>query len=606
MPALADTTIRLLSQEPLAGRMPAAELFRLAEILDGAGFAYLEVSGGGVFDSSVRRGVETPWEHIRGLKVRTSTPLGLALRGRFLVGSQPVEADFVRRFVSSAAENGIDVFRLHDPLNDVSNLTEAGEAITAADRVFEAGLLYNPGPTGETEALVEQARKLPELGAARVLLHDSSGSLEPHRAHEVVTALREASSLPVGLYCQGATGNALAAALEAARAGADLISCAVYPVALALHRVSGEALASALAGAGLDTGVDVDALWRGSELVDEHIGDEPVTPLAPRIAVRAAEHKLPAGLVAALDTRLRAYAAGDRLDEVLEELRQIRSDAGWPPLAAPIGQILASQALVHVLSASRYATVVDELRALVEGRFGTPPGEVNPALRRALTLVSEESERQPELALSDLREEAAGLASSEEELLLLALFGDEAEALLTSVRARARGDESLVGGALDQSRAERVRELVRVVQETGVGEVTVEEAGTRVSVRRTVTEEGAEVPSPAPEPAAEPVAAEEAPPPPPPSDGFIRVEAPMVGTFYRASEPGAPPFVQEGDAVGPGDTLCILEAMKLMNHVKAEIEGIVRAVHVENGEPVEFGQLLFELEPMLPRPLDAV
>ena len=604
MPALADTTIRLLSQEPLAGRMPASELFRLAEILDGAGFAYLEVSGGGVFDSSVRRGVETPWEHIRGLKVRTSTPLGLALRGRFLVGSQPVEADFVRRFVSSAAENGIDVFRLHDPLNDVSNLTEAGEAITAADRVFEAGLLYSPGPTGETEALVEQARKLPELGAARVLLHDSSGSLEPHRAHEVVTALREASSLPVGLYCQGATGNALAAALEAARAGADLISCAVYPVALALHRVSGEALASALAGAGLDTGVDVDALWRGSELVDEHIGDEPVTPLAPRIAVRAAEHKLPAGLVAALDTRLRAYAAGDRLDEVLEELRQIRSDAGWPPLAAPIGQILASQALVHVLSASRYATVVDELRALVEGRFGTPPGEVNPALRRALTLVSEESERQPELALSDLREEAAGLASSEEELLLLALFGDEAEALLTSVRARARGDESLVGGALDQSRAERVRELVRVVQETGVGEVTVEEAGTRVSVRRTVTEEGAEVPSPAPEPAAEPVAAEEAPPPP--SDGFIRVEAPMVGTFYRASEPGAPPFVQEGDAVGPGDTLCILEAMKLMNHVKAEIEGIVRAVHVENGEPVEFGQLLFELEPMLPRPLDAV
>jgi oxaloacetate decarboxylase alpha subunit len=606
MPALADTTIRLLSQEPLAGRMPAAELFRLVEILDGAGFAYLEVSGGGVFDSSVRHGVETPWEHIRGLKARTKTPLGLALRGRFLVGSRPVGADFVRRFVSSAAENGIDVFRLHDPLNDVSNLTEAGEAITALDREFEAGLLYSPGPTGETEALVEQARKLPELGAARVLLHDSSGSLEPHRAHELVTALREASALPVGLYCQGATGNALAAALEAARAGADLISCAVYPVALALHRVSGEALASALAGVGLDTGVDVDALWRGSELVDEHIGDEPVTPLAPRIAVRAAEHKLPAGLVAALDTRLRAYAAGDRLDEVLEELTRIRSESGWPPLAAPIGQILASQALVHVLSASRYATVVDELRALVEGRFGTPPGEVDPALRRALSLVSEDSGTRAELALSELREEAAGLASSEEELLLLALFGEEAEALLHSVRARARGDESLAGGALDQSRAERVRELVRVVQETGVGEVTVEEAGTRVSVRRTITEEGAEARPPAPTAPVEPVGVEEEPLTPPSSDGFVRVEAPMVGTFYRAPEPGAPPFVQEGDAVGPGDTLCILEAMKLMNHVKAEIEGIVRAVHVENGEPVEFGQLLFELEPLLPRPLDAV
>jgi oxaloacetate decarboxylase (Na+ extruding) subunit alpha len=606
MPALVDTTIRLLSQEPLAGRMPSAELLHLAEILDGAGFAYLEVSGGGVFDSAVRRGVETPWERIRALKSRTNTQLALALRGRFLVGSRPVGADFVRRFVSSAADSGIDVFRLHDPLNDVSNLTEAGEAITAAEREFEAGLLYSPGPTGETEALVEQARKLPEMGAARVLLHDSSGSLEPHRAHELVTALRDESSLPVGLYCQGATGNALAAALEAARAGADLISCAVYPVALALHRVSGEALASVLAGARLGTGVDVDALWRASELVDEHLGDEPVTPLAPRIAVRAAQHKLPAGLVAALDTRLRAYAAGDRLDEVLEELTRIRSEAGWPPLAAPIGQILASQALVHVLSASRYATVVDELRALLEGRFGTPPGEVDPALRRAVSLISEHSEPQPDLALSELREEAAGLASSEEELLLLALFGEEAEALLTSVRARARGDESLAGGSLDQSRAERVRELVRVVQETGVGEITVEEAGTRVSVRRTVTEEGAEIPPTLPAAPVEPVATEEAPFEPPPSDGFVRIEAPMVGTFYRAPEPGAPPFVQEGDAVGPGDTLCILEAMKLMNHVKAEIEGVVRAVHVENGQPVEFGQLLFELEPMLPRPLDAV
>jgi oxaloacetate decarboxylase alpha subunit len=604
MPALVDTTIRLLSQEPLAGRVPSAELLRLAEILDGAGFAYLEVSGGGVFDSAVRRGVETPWERIRALKARTSTQLGLALRGRFLVGSRPVGADFVRRFVASAAESGIDVYRLHDPLNDVSNLAEAGEAITAAGREFEAGLLYSPGPAGETEALVEQARKLPGMGAARVLLHDSSGSLEPHRAHELVTALREASSLPVGLYCQGATGNALAAALEAARAGADLISCAVYPVALALHRVSGEALANALAGAGLATGVDVDSLWRASELVDEQIGDEPVTPLAPRIAVRAAEHKLPAGLVAALDTRLRAYAAGDRLDEVLDELRLIRSEAGWPPLAAPIGQILGSQALVHVLSASRYGTVVDEMRALLEGRFGTPPGEVDAALLRAVSLVSGDSEPQPELGLSELREEAAGLASSEEELLLLALFGEEAEALLTSVRARARGDEGLAAGTLEQPRAERVRELVRVVQETGVGEITVEEAGTRVSVRRTVTDEAPAGP-PEPAPAARPSALEE-PLAPPTSDGYVRVEAPMVGTFYRAPEPGAPPFVQEGDPVVPGDTLCILEAMKLMNHVKAEIEGIVRAVHVENGAPVEFGQLLFELEPLLPRPLDAV
>src|ERR687897_3674262 len=140
MPALADTTVRLLGQEPLAGRIPTAEQLRIAEILDGAGFAYLEVSGGGCFDSAVRRGVESPWERIRALKARLLKPLGMALRGRFLVGSRPVDNDFIRRFISSAAENGIDVFRLHDPLNDVSNLREAADAVARAGGGFEGGL----------------------------------------------------------------------------------------------------------------------------------------------------------------------------------------------------------------------------------------------------------------------------------------------------------------------------------------------------------------------------------------------------------------------------------------------------------------------------------
>src|SRR5438477_5629092 len=326
MPGLADTTVRLLGQEPLAGRLPTAEQLQIAEILDRAGFAYLEVSGGGVFDSAVRRGIESPWERIRALDARVRTPLAMALRGRFLVGSRPVDAEFIRRFIASAAENGIDVFRLHDPLNDVSNLREAADAVARAGGEFEAGLVYSPGRTGETDPLMAQASELPNLGAVRVLLHDPTGSLQPHRAHELVTALREETGLPVGIYCQGSGGNALAVALEAARAGAEFIATAVYPVALTLHRVSGESLAEALAGLGLDSRVDVQKLWEASDVIDEHIGDEPVTPLAPRIAVRAAEHDLPAGLVAALDANLRAQASGDRLDEVLAEVVQVRGE----------------------------------------------------------------------------------------------------------------------------------------------------------------------------------------------------------------------------------------------------------------------------------------
>src|SRR5206468_9044690 len=150
------------------------------------------------------------------------------------------------------------------------------------------------------------------------------------------------------------------------------------------------------------------------DIVDEHLGDEPVAPLAPRIAVRAAQHDVPAGLVAGLDGTLRAQGAGDRLEEVLEELDRIRAEAGWPPLAAPIGQVLASQAMLNVLSASRYLTIVDELRALVSGRFGTPPGPLDPAVQRAVALTHDpESQEDAAPKLSDVREQAEGLAASE-------------------------------------------------------------------------------------------------------------------------------------------------------------------------------------------------
>ena len=594
MPRLVDTTIRVLSQEPLAGRMPTAEILRLAGILDKAGFAYLEISGGGVFDNAVRRGVESPWERIRALKARTSTPLALALRGRFLVGSRPVGGDFARRFVASAAQSGIDVFRLHDPLNDVDNLREAAEAIVGSGKEFEAGLLYG---SGRHEALLEAAKKLPEMGAARLLLNDPAAVLQPHRAGELVHELRELTGLAVGLYAQGAGGNALAAAIEASRAGADVIAAAVYPVALTMHRVSAESVAQALAGVGLDTGIDLQQLWEASDVVDEHIGDEPVSPLPPRVAVRAAQHKLPVGLVAALDVQLRSQAAGDRLDEVIEEVGRVREEVGSPPLAAPIGQIVASQALLNVLTANRYSTMVDELRDLVSGRFGRTPGPVDAALARAVDNFG--SEPEPAIDLDALRAEAGGLASSEEELLLLALFGEEAEPLLRAIRERSGGDESLAASGVDQARQERIREVVRIVQETGVGEITIEEDGMRVSVRRTA------------EPAylqAAPAAAGEQEPEPvqPRDDALVRVESPMVGTFYRAPAPGAASFVEIGDPVAAGETLCILEAMKLMNEVKSEIEGIVRKIHVGNGDPVEFGQLLFELEPINGRPLDAI
>ncbi len=593
MPKLADTTIRVLSQEPLAGALPTAELLRLAEILDGAGYAYLEVSGGGAFDAAVRRGVESPWERIRAIRARTKTPLMLAVRGRFLVGSRPASDDFVRRFMASAAESGIDVFRLHDPLNDADNLRGAAEAVIAAGREFDAGLLYG---SSRHDALADAAKKLPEIGASRIVLDDPAGLLQPHRAAELVAELHRLSGLPVGLYTQGAGRNGLAVALESARAGVDLIGCAIYPVALATHRTSAESLTGALVGLGFDPQIDVEALWRASELVDEHIGDMPISPLLPRVSVRAARRKLPPGLVSIIDGRLRAHGHADRLDEVLDEVEKVRVEAGSPPLAAPLGQIVASQALLNVLEANRYAHIVDEVRDLVLGRFGRTPGPIDPALARAVELHAAAPAEEP-VDIEALRERAQGLASSEEELLLLALFGDEAMPLLQAIRGRTSIEEGLDEGEAAADRDEQIRSVVRIVEETGMGEITVEEDGVRISVRRAVEAVPAVVQ------AAEVGAEAAAPLPAAPDSGLITVQSPMVGTFYRASRPGALPFVEEGDPVSPGQTLCILEAMKLMNEVKAEMEAIVRRIHATDAQPVEYGQLLFELEPLNGRPV---
>ena len=319
-----------------------------------------------------------------------------------------------------------------------------------------------------------------------MIVNDQTDSLLPHITEELVERIREATGLPVGLFVQGAAGTGLLNAVVATRVGADLIATAVYPLALTLHRVSGESLVDTLEGLGRATGVDTARLWEAADIIDEQIGDAPVAPVAPRIAVRAAEYDLPAGLVAALDVHLRAHAAGDRLLDTLAEVVRIRSEAGWPPVASPMGQILGSQALLNILSASRYGTVLDEFRMLVEGAYGTTPVPIDAAVSRAVALVTGSGgglDDDPPSA-EDVREAAEGLAASEEDLVLLAMFGHEAEPLLQTIRRRHSRETSLLVGDVDATRAERIRELVRIVQESGVGEIEIEDDGMRVSVRR--------------------------------------------------------------------------------------------------------------------------
>ena len=585
MARLVDTTLRLLAQDPIAGRVPTSLQLEACELLDSAGFHVLEVTGGGCFYSAVNRGVESPWERIRNLKKRaTLTPLGMALRGRFLVGTQPVEQDLIRRFVDSAAESGIAVFRMHDPMNDPEDLVGPAEAVRETGARLHLGLVYDDHPDG-AQRLIDRAPALAELGADRLLLLDPAGALDPSRTGALITSLRDAAGIPVGLYPQGPGGTSLAVSIEAARAGADPISVATYSLAVSGHRTSSELLCQAVDGLGLESGINQGILWEVAELLDRALFADTTLPppLSAHVSLLAAIKGVPAGLVSGVERRLAAIDASDRLADVLDEIQRVREDLGSPPAASPLGDVFARQAIDHVLEGRRWHSIDGEMRALIRGEWGRPPAPVNPEVVALAEAGNGGASSIPVPAdLEGARAEAGELATSEEELCLVALFGEDTLPLLERLRGR---HNAITPGATNEE-DDRIRSLVEVLEETGLGELTVEENGTRITLRQQTQVQqvvAAPVAAAAPEAAAAPTG--------------TQITSPMVGTFYRCAAPGEPAFVEVGTTVAVGQVLCILEAMKLFNEFKAETAGTIKKILVENASAVEYGQPLFEIDP---------
>ncbi|MGI9116180.1 MAG: acetyl-CoA carboxylase biotin carboxyl carrier protein [Gaiellales bacterium] len=587
MARLVDTTLRILAQEPIAGRVPASLQFEACELLDSAGFHVLEVTGGGCFYSAMQRGTESPWERIRNLRRRaTHTPLGMALRGRFLVGTQPVEQDLIRRFVDSAAESGIAVFRMHDPMNDPDDLVGPVEAVRETGARLHLGLVYDEHPDGEARML-QRAPELAALGADRLLLLDPAGALDPSVTGALITKLRDAAGIPVGLYPQGPGGTSLAVAIEAARAGADPISVATYSLAVSGHRTSSELLCQAIDGLGLESGINQGVLWEVAEMLDRALFADTTLPppLSAHVSLLAALKGVPAGLVAGVERRLAAIDASDRLAEVLDEVQRVREDIGTPPAASPLGDVIARQAIDHVLEGRRWHAIDGEMRALILGEWGRPPAAIDPEVVALAESGNGTSSSTPVPAdIASARAEVGELATSEEELCLVALFGEDAVPLLE----RLRGRHQAIATGVTNEEEERIRGLVDLLEETGLGELEIEEGGTRISLRQQSQVQHVVAAAPV-APAAAPASA--------PAAGGQQITSPMVGTFYRSPGPGEPAFVDEGTTVQVGQVLCIHEAMKLFNELKAETAGTIRRILVEDATAVEFGQPLFEIDP---------
>ncbi len=612
-----DTTIRDGQQSLWATRMQIGEMLPILPKMDKVGYWAIEAWGGATFDSCLRFLDENPWERLRSIKANTpNTPLSMLSRGQNLVGYKHYSRDIVFHFIEAAHRNGIEVFRVFDALNDIRNVVDNAEAIKACGAHFEGAISYTVSPVHTLDSFLEYGQALKDLGADSIAIKDMAGMLTPYRTERMVKAFNAEIGLPVHIHCHYVGGMAPANIIKAAEAGASIADTAHAPLAFGNSHPAVEMIVAAFQESRYDTGRDLDLLFEISEYWEEmRKRGHYKRGVSSLTHMKVYSHQVPGGMMSNLMSQLEVQKAADRLPEVMAEIPKVRAEVGYPPLVTPLSQIVGTQAVFNVLTGKRWSVISKEMKDYICGFYGKAPGRMDPAIVAKVTDGQEILD--PNVApgtlvtttYEEVAEEIGDLAHSEEDVLMYALFPNEARTYLSKHRTSEKVDfmlEQESSGTKEDDYVDinQIRQLAELVQESGIGEIVVEEEGVRVAIR--MPGEHGDAPA-APTASAAPAAQAAAPAAAPAASAapaaderpatWYAVTAPMVGTFYEAPAPGEPPFVKVGDEVAAGETLCIVEAMKLMNEITAEEMGTVREVCLDDATPVEFGTVLFYIEP---------
>ncbi|MDY3981232.1 MAG: acetyl-CoA carboxylase biotin carboxyl carrier protein, partial [Paraeggerthella sp.] len=495
------------------------------------------------------------------------------------------------------------------------NIKDNADAIKECGGWFEGAISYTISPVHTLDSYLEYAQKLKDMGADSIAIKDMAGMLTPYRTERMVKAFNAEIGLPVHIHCHYVGGMAPANILKAAEAGAAIADTAHAPLAFGNSHPAVEMIAAALQESRYDTGLDLDLLFEIAEYWEEvRKRGHYKRGVSSLIHMQVYSHQVPGGMMSNLLSQLEVQNASDRLPEVMREIPKVRAEVGYPPLVTPMSQIVGTQAVFNVLTGKRWGVVSKEMKDYICGYYGKAPGRMDKDI--VAKVVGNSAMLPPDVApgslvtttFDEVAAEIGDLAKTEEDVLMYALFPNEARTFLSKHRTSEKVDflmeqESSQTKEDDYVDINQIRELVRVAEESGVGEIIVEEEGARIAVRMPSAMSAVAVqPQAVPQVAAAPAAPAAAPAEAPaensrPADWYA-VTAPMVGTFYTSPAPGEPPFVQVGDEVTANQTLCIVEAMKLMNEITAEEMGTVREICLEDASPVEFGTVLFYVEPV--------
>ncbi|MBU2874391.1 sodium-extruding oxaloacetate decarboxylase subunit alpha [Marinobacter salexigens] len=576
---ITDVILRDAHQSLLATRMRLDDMLPIAEKLDKVGFWSLESWGGATFDSCIRYLGEDPWERIRELKkVMPNTPQQMLLRGQNLLGYRHYADDVVERFVDRAAENGIDVFRIFDAMNDPRNLSTAIKAVKKTGKHAQGTISYTTSPVHTIEMWVELAKEVADMGADSIAIKDMAGILKPYVAFDLVSRLKKELDIPIHMQCHATTGMSTATAIKAAEAGIDNVDSAISSMSMTYGHSPTEAIVAILEGTERDTGLDLVLL----EEIASYFREVRKKYAKFEGSLRGTDSRIliaqvPGGMLTNMEGQLKEQNAADRFDEVLAEIPKVREDLGFIPLVTPTSQIVGTQAVLNVLTGERYKSISKETSAILKGEYGSAPAPFNKELQERVLDGKEAITCRPadniEPEMDKLTDELKKLADEKgikladntvDDVLTYALFPQIGLKFLEN-----RGNPDAfepVPTAEDALPAKKA---------SGPETYTVDVNGKQYVV---AVSEGGEISQIQGEGGAASAPSASAAPAPAAGDGEP-VIAPLGGNIFKV-------LVSPGDAVEEGDVLIILEAMKMETEIRAPKAGTVGEVFIKVGDAV--------------------
>lgn len=584
---ITDVVLRDAHQSLFATRMRLDDMLPIASKLDEIGYWSLESWGGATFDSCIRFIGEDPWHRLRELKkAMPNTKQQMLFRGQNILGYRHYADDVVDKFVERAVVNGMDVFRVFDALNDVRNMKQAIQAVNRQGAHAQGTICYTTSPVHTMQSWVDVAEQLVECGVNSIALKDMSGVMSPYEAYELVSTLKKQLDVELHLHCHSTAGIADMTLLKAIEAGVDRVDTAVSSMSGTYGHPATESIVAALKGTERDTGLDIQKIEAISAYFREvrkkyHAFEGQQRGSDSRILVA----QVPGGMLTNMESQLKQQNALHRIDEVLEEIPRVREDLGFIPLVTPTSQIVGTQAVINIMMGERYKTITKETAGVLRGEYGQTPAPVERELQervlegnqpitcRPADLIEPEVNSLIESVEQQAKERGITLSENLiDDVLTVALFDQVAWKFLEN-----RNNPDAFEPVPTAKEAEPKEAQPKVSTDYAVYTVNVNNKAYVVQIN-----EGADAQVLAVADSA-PVAAPSAP-----SGSAESVSAPLAGNIWKI-------HAKAGQQVKEGDTLLILEAMKMETEIKAARDGKVEHLAVSEGDAVQVGDELLAL-----------